>query len=103
MKKGKDLIVALSKGIIKDNPTIPKTNKGHLLFSNINTSFYRLAHFSNGRNSTKLLPNILNLKKSYRKNIINSFLLTILIIGNKEGNAHTKHVTIKKLIFYKRL
>ena len=34
-----------------------------------------------------------------KSNIFNSFLLTILIIGNKEGNAHTKHVTIKKLIF----
>lgn len=31
--------------------------------------------------------------------IFNSFLLTILTTGNKEGNAHTKHVIIKKLIF----
>lgn len=42
MKKGKDLIVALSKGIIKDNPTIPKTNKGHLLLPYIDTSLHRV-------------------------------------------------------------
>ena len=34
-----------------------------------------------------------------KSNIFNSFLLTILTTGNKEGNAHTKHVIIKKLIF----
>lgn len=62
MKKGKYLTVALSKGIIKDNPTILTTDKAHLLFSNINISFYRLVHFSDERKSTKLSSNILNSK-----------------------------------------
>ena len=29
-----------------------------------------------------------------KSNIFNSFLLTILTTGNKEGNAHTKHVNV---------